>query len=50
VRFHHARASGNGHGLGLALGRIIAARHGLSSTYENARPGARFVIDLIGEA
>ena len=50
TRFHRARASGQGHGLGLALVRIIAARHGLSSTYEDARPGARFVINRVGEA
>lgn len=50
VRFHRARASGTGHGLGLALVRIIAARHGLSSRYEDARPGARFIIDRTSAA
>ena len=50
TRFYRAKATGQGHGLGLALVRIIAARHGLSSTYDDARPGARFVINRMGEA
>lgn len=36
--------SAPGHGLGLSLVRVIAARHGLSIRVEDARPGARFVI------
>ncbi len=36
--------SSNGHGLGLALVRAIAERHGLSITCHDANPGAAFVI------
>ncbi|WP_295637925.1 HAMP domain-containing sensor histidine kinase [Novosphingobium sp.] len=49
-RFQRVGESGGGHGLGLALVRIIAARHGLWSVYEDAEPGARFVICIAGEA
>ena len=38
------RVVGEGHGLGLALVRLIAARHGLVAYVEDAEPGARFVI------
>jgi signal transduction histidine kinase len=44
-RFHRAGAAGPGHGLGLALVRVIAARHGLTARFENADPGARFIIE-----
>lgn len=45
-RFARAGEGGSapGHGLGLSLVRVIAARHGLSIRVEDARPGARFVI------
>lgn len=45
-RFARAKDSGSvpGHGLGLSLVRVIAARHGLSIRVEDAQPGARFVI------
>ncbi len=36
---------GNGHGLGLALVRAIAARHGLSIRCRDAAPGAEFVLE-----
>ena len=36
---------GAGHGLGLALVRVIAVRHGLAARVEDARPGARFVVE-----
>lgn len=48
-RFHRVKTSGQGHGLGLALVRIIAARHGLTSTFEDASPGARFVVDRVDQ-
>lgn len=38
------QGSARGHGLGLSLVRVIAARHGLVVCVEDARPGARFVI------
>jgi len=45
-RFLRSRQSStNGHGLGLALVRVIAMRHGLIARVEDARPGARFVIE-----
>lgn len=45
-RFARSKDTGStpGHGLGLSLVRVIAARHGLSIRVEDARPGARFVI------
>jgi len=45
-RFVRADQQGSlpGHGLGLSLVRVIAARHGLTVRVEDARPGARFVI------
>lgn len=43
-RFRGARGSARGHGLGLALVRVIAVRHGLVARFEDARPGARFII------
>ena len=43
-RFQGERGAGRGHGLGLALVKVIAARHGLVARFEDAAPGARFVI------
>ena len=43
-RFGRGRSSAAGHGLGLALARLVAARHGLTLRLEDAAPGARFVI------
>ena len=43
-RFRRSAILGEGHGLGLALVRVIAARHGLAARVEDAAPGARFVI------
>ena len=45
LRFRRAAAPETGHGLGLALVKIIAARHGLAARVEDARPGARFIIE-----
>ena len=36
---------GEGHGLGLALARAIAERHGLLIRVEDAGPGARFIVE-----
>lgn len=36
---------GPGHGLGLALVRAIAERHGLSIRYEDGQPGAMFILE-----
>lgn len=47
-RFRGSREAGGGHGLGLALVRVIAARHGLVSTFEDAQPGARFILTPAG--
>ena len=44
-RFRRSAETGDGHGLGLALVRVIAARHGLSARAEDAGPGARFVVE-----
>jgi len=43
-RFGRGRSSAAGHGLGLALANLVAARHGLVLRLEDAAPGARFVI------
>lgn len=43
-RFHRASPTGHGHGLGLALVSVIAARHALVARVEDALPGARFVV------
>lgn len=43
-RFHRAAGSESGHGLGLALVSVIAARHGLIARVEDAAPGARFIV------
>ena len=43
-RFRRSSQTGDGHGLGLALVRVIAARHGLVARLEDAAPGARFVV------
>jgi signal transduction histidine kinase len=47
-RFHRGASSGRGHGLGLALVRAIAARHGLEVTCRDAAPGAEFVMQPEG--
>ena len=44
-RFHRAAPTGNGHGLGLALVSVIAARHALVARVEDAAPGARFIVE-----
>jgi len=49
-RFRRSDGGGKGHGLGLALVRVIAARHGLSAWVEDAVPGARFVVAPRGDA
>ena len=49
-RFHRGAAVGDGYGLGLALVKVIAMRHGLSARVEDAQPGARFVIEKATEA
>ena len=49
-RFRRSVQTGDGHGLGLALVRVIAARHGLTARVEDAAPGARFVIAPGGAA
>lgn len=43
-RFHRGVGTEGGHGLGLALVGVIAARHGLSASVEDANPGARFIV------
>lgn len=43
-RFGRGRSSAAGHGLGLALVKLVAARHGLVLRLEDAAPGARFII------
>jgi signal transduction histidine kinase len=48
LRFRRAAAPDTGHGLGLALVKIIAARHGLAARVEDARPGARFIVEAQG--
>lgn len=44
-RFGRSRSTADGHGLGLALVKVIATRHGLTTRVEDAAPGARFVIE-----
>lgn len=44
-RFGRSASTAKGHGLGLALVKVIAARHGLTIRVEDAAPGARFVIE-----
>lgn len=44
-RFQRGSVGGGGHGLGLALVKVIAMRHGLAARVEDAKPGARFVIE-----
>jgi signal transduction histidine kinase len=44
-RFERCAGSGDGHGLGLALVRAIARRHGLAVSCRDADPGAEFVIE-----
>lgn len=39
-----ANGERSGHGLGLSLAKAIAERHGLGIRIEDARPGARFII------
>lgn len=48
LRFRRSAAPDTGHGLGLALVKIIAARHGLAARVEDARPGARFIVEAQG--
>ena len=43
-RFHRVAGTEGGHGLGLALVSVIAARHGLIARVEDAAPGARFIV------
>ncbi|UZK67486.1 sensor histidine kinase [Sphingomonas sp. M1-B02] len=43
-RFQRGEADQDGHGLGLALVRAIARRHGLEVTCRDAHPGAEFTI------
>ncbi len=45
LRFRRAATPETGHGLGLALVKIIATRHGLMARVEDAQPGARFIIE-----
>jgi len=45
ARFYRSEPRGQGHGLGLALVKVIASRHGLVARVEDAAPGARFVIE-----
>ena len=47
-RFGRSRSDAAGHGLGLALVKVIATRHGLAARCEDAAPGARFVIAPAG--
>jgi signal transduction histidine kinase len=49
-RFGRVDATQGGHGLGLALVDVIAARHGLSARVEDAAPGARFIVTRNGDA
>lgn len=44
-RFRRANSERSGHGLGLALVAVIAARHRMRARVEDADPGARFVIE-----
>lgn len=44
-RFRRANNERSGHGLGLALVAVIAARHRMRARVEDADPGARFVIE-----
>jgi signal transduction histidine kinase len=44
-RFERCGGGGDGHGLGLALVRAIARRHGLSVRCRDASPGAEFVME-----
>lgn len=44
-RFGRVDAARPGHGLGLALVKVIAARHGMTVRLEDAAPGARFVLE-----
>ena len=44
-RFGRSISTADGHGLGLALVKVIAARHGLVARCEDAAPGARFVVE-----
>jgi signal transduction histidine kinase len=43
-RFRRGSGTESGHGLGLALVSVIAARHGLIARVEDAAPGARFIV------
>lgn len=43
-RFGRVSTDAAGHGLGLALVKVIATRHGLAARCEDAGPGARFVV------
>jgi len=43
-RFGRSGARPIGHGLGLALVKVIATRHGMHVRFEDAHPGARFIV------
>ena len=49
-RFRGSRDRGAGHGVGLALVKVIAVRHGLAPRFEDASPGARFILALASAA
>lgn len=48
-RFQRGASDSNGHGLGLALVRAIAAQHGFSVSCGDAQPGAEFIIAPQGD-
>ena len=48
-RFERAGSKEKGHGLGLALCRAIAGRHGMEIRVHDNHPGARFVVEAGGK-